>query len=31
MEPGKLIVKTSSPKDEVQYIGEIPATPYIDF
>jgi hypothetical protein len=31
MEPDKLIIETSSKKDELQYVGEIPATPLIDF
>jgi hypothetical protein len=31
MEPDKLIIETSSQKDEIQYVGEILATPLIDF
>jgi hypothetical protein len=31
MEPDKLIIETSSSKDEIQYVGEIPANPFIDF
>jgi flagellar basal body rod protein FlgB len=31
MEPDKLIIETSSQKDELQYVGEIPANPFIDF
>jgi hypothetical protein len=30
MQPDKLIVETSSPKDEVQYVGEMPASPLVD-
>jgi hypothetical protein len=31
VEPDKLIIETSSQKDEIQYVGEIPANPFIDF
>lgn len=31
MEPDKLIIETSSSKDDIQYVGEIPANPLIDF
>lgn len=31
METDKLIIEASASKDEFQYIGEIPATPLIDF